>query len=810
MRRLHAVLLSVLLVAAMAMGSCATATPTPIPPTPTRVPPTPTPVPPTPVPTLEPAILEVAGNSFTLSQLQSLPKAHVEVEGTAYDGVLLLDVLHAAGVSGAGTLTMSASDGYSANIAVSALDDNSLVAIGADGSLQTVIPGQDKATWVRMLSKITFAAGEAEAKPVLEVNGMPFTLAEVKALPQVTVAVEGTSYTGVAILDLLKAASASSATTIALVAGDGYSAEVAVADLNGQSILAFGDKDALDTVIPDQGKGTWVRGVVAITVTAAAGPALTVNGKAFTLDEVKALPQLKVDVEGTTYTGVGILDVLKAADASAAISITLIAGDGYSAEVAVEDLNEQSMLAFAADNALDAVLPGQSKGTWVRGTVQIDCTIPLPKDTVLTVNGKPFTMADFKAMPQVEIEVEDTKYQGVRFLDVLTAAGVADGDVAQMTASDGYQGKASIKQMTEQSILAYNDVGGVNAVLPETDKGGWVKYIVQIDVTKSSTEPVPTPKPVDLANSRVVIDSLGNRVTIPKKVTRVASMRSGITEVICALGQQDKIVAVEEMVSGGFSYGEFITKVHPELKGLPAPFAGGDISVEEMLRIGPDLVLHGGLGRIKQAEALQKQAPTLPVVIAHFETLEHYMDDIRIVGQCVNAEDRAETLIQYLQGKIDYVKSMVKDIPADQKVRVMYTGHDIYHAYTPDTFEHAQIDVAGGINVAQDLIGWLPEVSAEQLLVWDPQVIVMLNGVDVNAVLNDPKVAGVSAIKNKRVYSLPEASWDFSSPRALFCMEWLATKLYPERFAGVDIEAAADEFYQAVFGADYTGPSLTQ
>jgi iron complex transport system substrate-binding protein len=762
------------------------------------------------VPTPEPAALEVAGKPFTLSQLRALPAAHVEVDGNAFDGVRLLDVLNAAGVSGTGTLTLSASDGYSAEIATTALDNNSLLAIGADGSLQTVIAGQDKATWVKMLTQITFAAGEAAAKPAIEVNGKPFTLAQVKALPQVKVDVEGTSYTGVRILDLLKAAGASGATGIALVASDGYSADVAVANLNEQSILAFGDQDALHTVLPGQDKGGWVRGVVTIQVTASAGPALTVNGKKFSLDDVKALPEVKIDVDGTAYTGVGILELLKAADASAAISITLVAGDGYSSDVAVQDLNEQSILAFADKDALDAVIPGQSKGKWVRNTIEIDCIIPIPKDTVLTVNGKPFTMADLRAMPQIEVEVEGTKYQGIRFLDLLKAAGVADGDVAQMLASDGYQGKASVKQMTNQSILAYNDVGGVNAVLPETDKGGWVKYIVQIEVTKASAEPVPTPKPVDLANSRVVTDSLGSQVTIPKKVTRVASMRSGITEIICALGQQDKIVAVEEMVSGGFSYGEFITKAHPELKGLPAPFSGGDINVEEMLRIGPDLVLHGGLGRIKQAVALQKQAPTLPVVIAHFETLEHYMDDIRIVGQCVNAEDRAETLIKYLQAKIDYVKSRVKDVPADKKVRVLYTGHDIYHAYTPDTFEHSQIDVAGGVNVAKDLTGWLPEVSAEQLLIWDPQVIVMLNGVDVNAVLNDPKVAGVSAIRNKRVYSLPEASWDYSSPRALFCMEWLATKLYPERFADVDIEAAADEFYQAVFGVDYTGPSLTQ
>jgi iron complex transport system substrate-binding protein len=318
------------------------------------------------------------------------------------------------------------------------------------------------------------------------------------------------------------------------------------------------------------------------------------------------------------------------------------------------------------------------------------------------------------------------------------------------------------------------------------------------------TSPSPEPK----GETVVVVDSLGNEVTIPKQVNKVASMRSGITEIICALGQKDKIVAVEEGVKEGAGYGAFIAGVYPDLMDRDSPLAGGDINAEEMLRINPDLVLHGGYGRIKQAEAFKEQVPEMPVVIAHFETLEHYMDDIRIVAQCVNAEERAEELIAYLQAKLDFVASRAGDVPEEEKVRVFYGGHDIYHAYGGETFEHFQIVNAGGVNVAADLTGWMPEVSAEQLLQWDPQVVVLLSGVSVDDVLNDPKLASLSAVKAGRVYALPESGWDFSSPRALFCIEWLASKLYPERFADVDIEAEADEFYQSVFGVDYTGPAL--
>ncbi len=307
---------------------------------------------------------------------------------------------------------------------------------------------------------------------------------------------------------------------------------------------------------------------------------------------------------------------------------------------------------------------------------------------------------------------------------------------------------------------------------------------------------------------KTITDSLGNEVTIPKHAESIASLRAGITEIICALGAKDKILAVEDGVKGGSGYGEFITSVHPDLMEKGCPIMGRDPNLEEMLRIDPELILIGGYGRMKWVDPLNTIG--LPVVIAHFETLEDYMNDIRIVAQCVDAENRAEDLIDYLGGKLDFVASKVGDVPEADKVRILYAGHDVYHIYGGETFEQAQIDAAGGINVCQTLTGWMPEVSAEQIMVWDPEVIVLLNGVSTGDVLNDSKLADVSAVKDGRVYSLPESGWDFASPRALFCIEWLASKLYPERFADVDIVGETNEFYQEVFGVNYTGPALAE
>lgn len=305
-----------------------------------------------------------------------------------------------------------------------------------------------------------------------------------------------------------------------------------------------------------------------------------------------------------------------------------------------------------------------------------------------------------------------------------------------------------------------------------------------------------------------IIDSVGNEVIIPSYVENVATLRAGITEIVCALGMRGKIAAVENGVKDGTGYGEFIAGVYPDLMERDCPILGYDPNLEEMLRINPDLILIGGYGRMKWVEPLQQTG--LPVVVSHFETLENYMDDIRIVAQCVNAEERAEELITYLESKLDLTADMVAGIPQAEKVKALFVGHDVYHVYTSDTFEHTQIEAAGGINVASDMTGWLPEVSPEQLIMWDPDVIFTLSGIDTEAIINDDKIADVSAIKNGRVYALPESGWDFASPRALFAIEWLASRLYPELFSDIDIVAEVDEFYNNVFGVNYGGPALVE
>jgi iron complex transport system substrate-binding protein len=316
------------------------------------------------------------------------------------------------------------------------------------------------------------------------------------------------------------------------------------------------------------------------------------------------------------------------------------------------------------------------------------------------------------------------------------------------------------------------------------------------------TQPAPTPT----ATTKTVVDSTGTTVTIPINPQRIVALRSMQAEMVVVLGAGDRLVGIDDMTKKGVGYGLFTSELMPSLMNLPAPVSGKTLNKEELLALDADVVLLGGYGRIAWVKEVRDLNQT--AVVAHFEEIGNFTRDLKIIGQVVGAEEKAEKICTNLDEIVAEVKAKVKDVPESEKVRVYFCSNDVYHVYGGLTFEHSQIVTAGGTNVAKEITAWTPEVSPEQLISWNPEVIFTLQGVDVNAILSDPKIQQVDAVKNKRVYAIPESGWDFGSLRSIFAIKWMSSKLYPELWVGHNMTNEAKEFYIATYGVEYDGPSL--
>ena len=110
--------------------------------------------------------------------------------------------------------------------------------------------------------------------------------------------------------------------------------------------------------------------------------------------------------------------------------------------------------------------------------------------------------------------------------------------------------------------------------------------------------------------------------------------------------------------------------------------------------------------------------------------------------------------------------------------------------------------------MAAELKGGWQNVSPEQLVAWDPDIIVAdpyCKESMEDALKMDPGLNTLKAVKNNELYRFPElGQWTFPIPQSALGILWLGKTMYPDRFADIDFEKEANDFYEEFFGVKYT------
>jgi iron complex transport system substrate-binding protein len=182
----------------------------------------------------------------------------------------------------------------------------------------------------------------------------------------------------------------------------------------------------------------------------------------------------------------------------------------------------------------------------------------------------------------------------------------------------------------------------------------------------------------------------------------------------------------------------------------------------------------------------------------------------RKLGELTRRVAAGEDFARYTEHTLATVMQRIADIPQDKRPRV-------YYARGPRGLETG---LGGSINVetiellarnvAGERKGGLALVSIEQVLVWNPDVIVTIDRDFAQSVGKDPAWSGVAAVRAGRVHLVPKLpfGWvDFPpSVNRLIGLWWLGKILYPDRFPE-DIRALASAFYTRFY---HVTPSAAQ
>ena len=317
--------------------------------------------------------------------------------------------------------------------------------------------------------------------------------------------------------------------------------------------------------------------------------------------------------------------------------------------------------------------------------------------------------------------------------------------------------------------------------------------------TTAQTEPSQTTAaPQPAAFPVTVTDQLGRSVTLEQKPQRLVSGYYISSSLLIALGLEDQLVGIEAKASQRPIY----AKSAPELLDLPNVGTAKDFSIEGTLALEPDLVILPA--RLKDAiETLSGMG--LTVLAVNPENGDLLAETIRLVGQATGTTERAEALLAQSDVLAQKAQSFAAAAQSPAK-RVYLAGNSaLLSTAGPAMYQSTLLTSVGADNVASELKdNYWAEISYEQLLAWQPDLIVLVPEAvySVDEVLADPALADLTAVKNKHVYQMPKVyeAWDSPVPSGVLGQLYLASILYPDQYSQADFEQDVADFYQEFYG----------
>ena len=301
-------------------------------------------------------------------------------------------------------------------------------------------------------------------------------------------------------------------------------------------------------------------------------------------------------------------------------------------------------------------------------------------------------------------------------------------------------------------------------------------------------------------------DAAGREVTIEEEPEKLVSGYYITTSMLIALGQQDKLVGIEAKADSRPIY----SLAAPELLELPNVGTAKQFDLEGCAAMEPDLVILP-LKPKDSVPALEELGIT--VLTVNPEDLSLLEETITMLGKATGAQEEAQALLDENEETVSFLEETVGGL---EKPAVYLGGNSSFLSTAGSKmYQNTLIEMGGGENVAAAIEDdYWAEVSYEQILEWNPQVIVIVPEAEYTKddVLSDPQLADVDAVKNQQVYEMPSSfeAWDSPVPSAMLGSLWMASVLHEDAYSLDQFKDDAAGFYKTFYGVDIDRDLLTR
>ena len=324
--------------------------------------------------------------------------------------------------------------------------------------------------------------------------------------------------------------------------------------------------------------------------------------------------------------------------------------------------------------------------------------------------------------------------------------------------------------------------------------------------SQPQSQSASAPAAVEETMPVTLTDAAGRQVTIETEPETLVSGYYITTSMLIALGQQDKLVGIEAKADTRPIY----ALAAPELLELPSVGTAKEFDLEGCAALEPDLVILP-LKLQESAEALEQLC--INALVVNPEDMDLLEETLGLLGQATGSSERAHALMDY---NAETEAEMAELLADAEKPSVYLAGNSSYLSTAGSKmYQNTLIELGGGENVAAELEDdYWADISYEQLLAWNPDVIVIAADADYTKedLLADSQLAGLTAVQNGAVYALPSSfeAWDSPVPSGVLGIRWMASALHGDLYSLEQFRQDAADFYKEFYGVEIDTQLITQ
>ena len=297
-------------------------------------------------------------------------------------------------------------------------------------------------------------------------------------------------------------------------------------------------------------------------------------------------------------------------------------------------------------------------------------------------------------------------------------------------------------------------------------------------------------------------DDCGREVQVPEQISTIVASGS-LAEIFLYAISPEKLMAVSTDWSADAL--EFIPKEYQDLPEVGSFFGNHDLNYEEIAKLSPQIIIDVGEAKPDMKSNLEDITAKTGIPAVHIDA---YIDNIdqafEKLGTLLAMPDEAAKLADFTRHIYELKDNTMKKVK--EKTSVLYcTQEDGQNVLALDSYHSQAVDELGNnLAVLNDPSsqGSGNEVNLEQMMNWNPEVILFAPGSYFDYAAEDPAWQVLSAIQNGRFYEVPTGpfNWMGSPPSSnrLLGLLWMAKLLYPKQ-ADYDLKKEVQEYYQLFY-----------